>query len=160
MTRIDFAYFNYEHDGLIGGHDHAFSSGRSHDFADLVRVAGDGGRWPHILIMGFSNYRASRNLLDLVFCVADMFATCRCTQPGHGGTPPSGLYPDHQAEMLAAAGCPASWLLFAGATTGIVVTAPIACARAALAGPAGPWPSGVLPASAPLVRHVSSLTAL
>lgn len=52
MTEIDFAYFNYEHGGLAGGHDHAYSSGRGYDFAGLVRVAGDQGRWPHVLIMG------------------------------------------------------------------------------------------------------------
>jgi len=52
VTEIDFAYFNYEHGGLTGGHDHAYSSGRGYDFGGLVRVAGDQGRWPHILIMG------------------------------------------------------------------------------------------------------------
>ena len=52
MTEIDVAYFNFEHGGLIGGHDHAYSSGRGYDFAGLVRVAGDQDRWPHILIMG------------------------------------------------------------------------------------------------------------
>jgi hypothetical protein len=41
-----------KHGGLIGGHDHAYSSGRSYDFDGLARVAGDGGRWPHLLIMG------------------------------------------------------------------------------------------------------------
>lgn len=45
MTEIDFAYFNYEHGGLTGGHDHAYSSGRGYDFGGLVRVAGDQGRW-------------------------------------------------------------------------------------------------------------------
>jgi len=52
VTEIDFAHFNYEHGGLTGGHDHAYSSGRGYDFGGLVRVAGDQGRWPHILIMG------------------------------------------------------------------------------------------------------------
>ncbi len=52
MTEIDFAYFNYEHGGLIDGHDHAYSSGRGYRFDGLVRVAGDQGRWAHILTMG------------------------------------------------------------------------------------------------------------
>jgi hypothetical protein len=52
VTEIDVAYFNYDHGGLIGGHDHAYSSGRGYDFAGLVRVAGDQGRWPDILILG------------------------------------------------------------------------------------------------------------
>lgn len=52
MTEIDLAYFNYEHGGLLNGHDHAYSSGSGYRFGGLVRVAGDGGRWPHILIMG------------------------------------------------------------------------------------------------------------
>jgi endonuclease/exonuclease/phosphatase family metal-dependent hydrolase len=49
---IDFAYFNYEHGGLADGHDHAYSSGRGYRLGGLARVAGDGGRWPHILVMG------------------------------------------------------------------------------------------------------------
>ena len=52
MTEVDFAYFNFPHGGLTCGEDHFYSSGRGYDFAGLVRVAGDGGRWPHILIMG------------------------------------------------------------------------------------------------------------
>ncbi len=52
VTQIDFAYFNFEHGGLIGGEDSFYSSGRGYDFAGLVRVAGDQGRWPHILLMG------------------------------------------------------------------------------------------------------------
>jgi hypothetical protein len=52
MTEIDFAYFNYEHGGLIGGEDRFCSSGRGYDFAGLARVAGDQGRWPHILAIG------------------------------------------------------------------------------------------------------------
>jgi hypothetical protein len=52
VTEIDFAYFNYEHFGLADGHDHAYSSGRGYRFDGLVRVAGDGGRWPHILVLG------------------------------------------------------------------------------------------------------------
>ncbi len=52
MTEIDFAYFNYEHGGLIGGEDRFYSSSRGYRFDGLVRVAGDQGRWPHILIMG------------------------------------------------------------------------------------------------------------
>jgi hypothetical protein len=49
---IDFAYFNYEHGGLVDGHDHAYSSGRGYLLDGLIRVAGDGGRWPHVLAMG------------------------------------------------------------------------------------------------------------
>jgi hypothetical protein len=52
MTEIDFAYFNYEHGGLVDGRDRFYSSGRGYRFDGLVRVAGDSGRWPHILIMG------------------------------------------------------------------------------------------------------------
>jgi hypothetical protein len=52
VTEIDFAYFNYEHGGLIDGRDHFFSSGRGYDFSGLIRVAGSGGRWPHVLVMG------------------------------------------------------------------------------------------------------------
>jgi hypothetical protein len=52
MTEIDFAFFNFEHGGLIGGEDRFYSSGRGYRFDGLVRVAGDQGRWPHILIMG------------------------------------------------------------------------------------------------------------
>jgi endonuclease/exonuclease/phosphatase family metal-dependent hydrolase len=52
MTEIDFAYFNYEHGGLVDGGDHFSGSGRGYDFGGLVRVAGDGGRWPHVLVMG------------------------------------------------------------------------------------------------------------
>jgi hypothetical protein len=52
MTEIDFAYFNYEHGGLKNGHDYAYSSGHGYNFDGLVRVAGDGGRWPDILILG------------------------------------------------------------------------------------------------------------
>jgi hypothetical protein len=52
VTEIDFAYFNYEHGGLIGGHDHAYSSGCGYDFGGLVRIAGDQGRWAHILVLG------------------------------------------------------------------------------------------------------------
>jgi hypothetical protein len=44
MTEIDFAYFNFEHGGLIDGRDHFFSSGRGYDFGGLVRVAGGGDR--------------------------------------------------------------------------------------------------------------------
>lgn len=54
MTEIDFAYFNFEHGGLIGGEDRFYGSGRSYRFDGLVRVAGDQGRWPHILVMGES----------------------------------------------------------------------------------------------------------
>ncbi len=50
MTEIDFAYFNYEHGALIDGRDHFYRSGRGYRFGGLVRVAGDGGRWPHILV--------------------------------------------------------------------------------------------------------------
>ena len=52
MTEIDFAYFNYEHGGLIDGQDRFFSSGRGYNLGGLVRVAGDSDRWAHILIMG------------------------------------------------------------------------------------------------------------
>jgi hypothetical protein len=52
VTEIDFAYFNYEHGGLVDGQDQFYGSGRGYDFGGLVRVAGDGGRWPHILAMG------------------------------------------------------------------------------------------------------------
>src|SRR5260370_854974 len=55
MTAIDVAYFNYEQGGLIGGHDHAYSSGRGYDLDGLARVARDGGRWPPPLIMGEGN---------------------------------------------------------------------------------------------------------
>jgi len=37
---------------LVGGEDRFCSSGGGYDFAGLVRVAGDQGRWPHILAMG------------------------------------------------------------------------------------------------------------
>src|SRR5260370_41832175 len=37
---------------MIGGHDRAYSSGRGYRFDGLVRVAGDQGRWAHILTMG------------------------------------------------------------------------------------------------------------
>jgi hypothetical protein len=40
MTGIDVAYFSYEHGGLTGGHDHAFSSGRRYSLAGLVREPG------------------------------------------------------------------------------------------------------------------------
>jgi hypothetical protein len=49
---IDFAYFNYEHGGLVDGRDHFFSSGRGYDFGGLIRVAGSGGRWPNVLVLG------------------------------------------------------------------------------------------------------------
>jgi hypothetical protein len=52
VTDLDIAYFNFEHGGLHDGKDHFFSSGRGYDFSGLVRVAGDGGRWAHILVMG------------------------------------------------------------------------------------------------------------
>jgi len=52
VTEIDFAYFNYEHGGLIDGQDRFFSSGRGYNLGGLVRVAGDSDRWAHILIMG------------------------------------------------------------------------------------------------------------
>ncbi len=52
MTEIDVAYFNYEHGGLIDGRDHFFSSGRGYRFDGLIRVAGSGGRWPHVLVLG------------------------------------------------------------------------------------------------------------
>jgi hypothetical protein len=52
MTEIDFAYFNFEHGGLIDGRDHFYSSGRGYDFGGLIRVAGSGGRWPHVLVLG------------------------------------------------------------------------------------------------------------
>ena len=52
MREIDFSYFNFEHGGLIGGHDHAYSSGRGYDFAGLIRVAGDRDRWAYILVLG------------------------------------------------------------------------------------------------------------
>jgi hypothetical protein len=45
VTEIDFAYFNYEHGGLVDGRDHFFSSGRGYDYGGLVRVAGSGGPW-------------------------------------------------------------------------------------------------------------------
>jgi hypothetical protein len=48
VTEIDFAYFSYEHGGLIGGEDRFYSSGRGYDFAGRVRVTDDQGRWPHI----------------------------------------------------------------------------------------------------------------
>jgi hypothetical protein len=53
VTEIDFAYFSYEHGGRICGKDRLDSSGRGYDFGGLVRVAGDRGRWPRILVMGF-----------------------------------------------------------------------------------------------------------
>lgn len=52
MTEIDLAYFNYEHGGRVCGEDRLYSSGRGYDFAGLVRVAGDQGRWPHLLVIG------------------------------------------------------------------------------------------------------------
>jgi hypothetical protein len=41
-----------KHGGLVGGEDRFYSCGRGYDFAGLVRVAGDQGRWPHVLAMG------------------------------------------------------------------------------------------------------------
>ena len=52
MTEIDFAYFNFEHGGLVAGEDRFYSSGCGYRFDGLVRVAGDQGRWPHVLMMG------------------------------------------------------------------------------------------------------------
>jgi hypothetical protein len=37
---------------LADGHDHAYSPGRGYRFGGLVCVAGDGGRWADILVMG------------------------------------------------------------------------------------------------------------
>jgi hypothetical protein len=52
MTQVSVAYFNYEHGGVIDCHCHAYSSEGGYDLPGLVRVAGDGGRWPHILSVG------------------------------------------------------------------------------------------------------------
>ncbi len=52
MTEADVACFSYGHGGLAAGHDHVCSSGRGHDFAGLVRAAGDQGRWPRIPVVG------------------------------------------------------------------------------------------------------------
>jgi hypothetical protein len=40
------------------GEDCFYSSGRGYDFAGLVRVAGDQGRWSHVLLLGSSNRHA------------------------------------------------------------------------------------------------------
>jgi hypothetical protein len=74
-NRPDTKIAETKHGGLIGGHDRAYSSGRGYDFTGLVRVAGDQGRWPHILVMGFSNRRASHDASDLLICVTDMSVT-------------------------------------------------------------------------------------
>jgi len=52
MTEIHVAYFSYGPGGVIDCHYRTCSSGRGYDFPGLARVAGDGGRWPRILIMG------------------------------------------------------------------------------------------------------------
>jgi endonuclease/exonuclease/phosphatase family metal-dependent hydrolase len=52
LTELEIAYFNYEHGGLLDAQDRFYSTGHSRDFTGLVRVAGDQGRWPHILVMG------------------------------------------------------------------------------------------------------------
>ena len=45
MTEIDFAFFNYEHGGLIGGEDRFYSSGRGYRFDDLVLRRRSSTRW-------------------------------------------------------------------------------------------------------------------
>lgn len=50
MTVLELAYFNYQNGGLLAAD--LYGGGQGYDFRGLVRVAGDGGRWPHILVMG------------------------------------------------------------------------------------------------------------
>lgn len=48
--RLEVSYFNYEHGGMSGI---GYSGGSGpYDYTGLVRVAGDGGRWPDVLVMG------------------------------------------------------------------------------------------------------------
>ncbi len=49
---IDFACFNFEHGGACRRSESPDDMPGSYDYAGLVRVAGDGGRWPHVLVMG------------------------------------------------------------------------------------------------------------
>lgn len=55
MTAIDLAYFNYEHGGTPGSTRHNLEFGR-YDYAGLVRVMGEDGRWPHLFVMGEGDY--------------------------------------------------------------------------------------------------------
>lgn len=58
MAMIDLAYFNYEH----GGRRRERLSARAsdpifdYDFSGLVRVMGDGGRWPDLFSLGEADY--------------------------------------------------------------------------------------------------------
>ena len=83
MTEIDFAYFNSDHGGLIGGEDRFCSSGRGYQFDGLARVAGDQGRWPHILILGEADrygYAGGEGMWEAAVAMraAGAGRTCRC----------------------------------------------------------------------------------
>jgi hypothetical protein len=52
MTELEIAYFNYEHGGRSQAQDRFYSTGTLPSVTGLVQVAGDQGRWPHILVMG------------------------------------------------------------------------------------------------------------
>ena len=71
--------------------------GADYDHAGLVRVMSDGDRWPHILIMGFSNRRASRDTSDLRLYVTDMSAT--------GTRRPCRSWPRREAVQEESCGC-------------------------------------------------------
>jgi len=83
LTELEIAYFNYEHGGLLDAQDRFYSTGHSRDFTGLVRVAGDQGRWPHILVMGFSDRWTDLCASELRLYVTDMSVTLASDPNGH-----------------------------------------------------------------------------
>jgi endonuclease/exonuclease/phosphatase family metal-dependent hydrolase len=108
MAEIDFAYFNYEHGGArraAGGIPDDMPG--HYDYSGLVRVAGDGGRWPHILIMGegdWYGYNGGKGAWGAAAAMRDAGGRCYvplvCDLPREWGPFAPVIFADTQAIVI------------------------------------------------------------
>jgi endonuclease/exonuclease/phosphatase family metal-dependent hydrolase len=94
MTILDIAYINFEHGGLQGDRDELAlgAGGCTYDHTGLVRVAGEDGRWPDILVMGEADryeYWGGRGAWEAINCMAaaggPRYAWLPCVLPREWG---------------------------------------------------------------------------
>lgn len=94
MTILDIAYINYEHGGLQGATDELAlgAGGSTYDHAGLVRLVGDGGRWPDLFVMGEGDryeYWGGRGAWEAIAAIANAggprYAWLPCVLPRQWG---------------------------------------------------------------------------
>lgn len=91
-TTIELAYINYEHGGLPADPARSELCTCTHDFAGLVRMAGEDDRWPDLLVMGEGvNYRdhGGRGMWGAANAMSDAggppYVPAPCTLPREWG---------------------------------------------------------------------------